>query len=162
MQINGKNAFKFCREMANCGKGMSRVEASLELHVSMEMIGAYERGETVPPEDVVLQMANLYEAEWLVLWYLNEYSSSFNALLGEFTNFGDDIQNDALTLVNRIEKVKGVGFEVAEVVEDGEIDRAERQRLDKLLQGLMELARVVIRIRCSSKEKTACIGVQTA
>ena len=148
--------------MANCGKGMSRVEASQKNSISMESLGAYERGETVPPEDVVLRMAVLYEAEWLVLRHLSEYSPSFKELLGVFNNYGDNIQNDALTIVNRLEKVKGVGFEIAEIVEDGEIDRAERQKLDSIVQGLMELARVVIRLRCSSKEKTACIGVQTA
>ena len=161
MQIDGKNAFLICRQEAKKGQGMSRVEAAQAIPISGESLGAYERGETVPPEDVMLRMAQLYEAPWLVVWYMNEYSPSFRWLLGPFKNFGDNLQTDILAICLRSEKIKGVGFEIAEIFEDGSVDCDEEGRFEINMALLLDFARAIIRAKCSTKTKAACTAMQT-
>jgi len=65
----GKTIYYLSRLEAN---GISREEAAYQLGISTESLGAYERGETRTPCDLVIKMANLYDDPILTYRHMTE------------------------------------------------------------------------------------------
>ena len=77
-------------QTARLSTDMTQEKVAEMLHISMKSIGAYERGETIPPDYVVVSMANLYDAEWLGLVHLktnNDVGKKFGLSTLIWTNF---------------------------------------------------------------------------
>lgn len=53
--------------------GMSAEEAAFRLNVGIRTLYRYERGETIPPADVICLMARTYKKPELIYRYCREY-----------------------------------------------------------------------------------------
>ncbi len=59
MQKQRKNIYRIARECT----GYTREEAAELLYISTRSLADYESGKTVPPDDVVCRMIEVYKAE---------------------------------------------------------------------------------------------------
>lgn len=66
MKCNSENIYKSCRKMA----GFDTVTACEKLGVGLRSLSEYENDTRVPPEKVVLKMADVYQAPQLPLVHL--------------------------------------------------------------------------------------------
>ena len=57
-------------QIARLSTDMTQEKVAEMLHISMKSIGAYERGETIPPDDIVCSMVTIYKAPWLAYTHL--------------------------------------------------------------------------------------------
>ena len=78
MKDSRKSIYRICRDRT----GLTQEEAAPKLGVSVRALGSYEAytlevGKNMPPEDIVLSMANVYGTPWLPLLHLKE-----NTLIG--------------------------------------------------------------------------------
>jgi len=58
---------------ARLQSGMSAEEAAFRLNVGIRTLYRYERGETIPPADVICLMARTYKKPELIYRYCREY-----------------------------------------------------------------------------------------
>ncbi len=119
------------------------IEASArELHVSPSSLYDYERGTTIPPEDVVCRMIEVYGAGWLAYQHIQQ-----NTLLGARFFPSVNIQNlcqAVLQLEKELEDVEKQRPELVRIALGGSIDKAESKRWDKLCKEFMEAAGVLL------------------
>jgi DNA-binding XRE family transcriptional regulator len=66
MQRKGRTIYQTARLYAD----LTQESASEILNISCKSIGAYERGETIPPDEIVIAMVELYNAPWLSYMHL--------------------------------------------------------------------------------------------
>lgn len=65
-----ENECRSIYKVARLKAGITQEVASELLHISMKSISDYERGKTIPPDDVVCNMVTLYQAPWLAYVHL--------------------------------------------------------------------------------------------
>lgn len=66
MPKEGKTIYQTARLVAN----LTQEKAAELLNVSPKSVGAYERGETIPPDDIVVSMTKTYQTPWLAYMHL--------------------------------------------------------------------------------------------
>jgi transcriptional regulator with XRE-family HTH domain len=66
MQKKGKTIYQTGRLCTD----LTQENASELLNISLKSIGTYERGETIPPDEIVIAMVELYNTPWLSYMHL--------------------------------------------------------------------------------------------
>jgi len=143
----GKSIYQKSRLKAR----ITQESASERLHLSIESIGAYERGETQPPCGVVLQMADLYDDPMLAYRHMTEACPIGKKFLPKFE------QREASTAVLCLQK------EMADVEEHRRdmVAAACNGTLEKLSAATKEVTEMVgagLSYLFSGKKRTASVG----
>lgn len=111
-------------------KFASRAGAADELGcVTEDSLKKYELGITNPPNDVVAIMADAYNSPELILWYCaNECP------LGKNCREMPDMpaERSVLRLSNKMSQLEASIKELAQILDDGVVDDAERERMPEL------------------------------
>lgn len=143
--MKAQSIYRMARESGS--KRLSIEAAARELHVSPSSLYDYERGTTIPPEDVVCRMIEVYGARWLVYQHIQQ-----NTPLGAFfpaVNIHNLCQT-VLQLEKELEDVQKQRHELVRIALDGSIDKAESKRWDKLCKEFMEAAGVLLALNAWS------------
>ena len=121
----GKTIYQTARYNTN----FTQEKASELLNVSPKSLGDYERGETIPPDYVVVSMANLYDAEWLGLVHLKTNNDVGKKFLPDFQI--RDLSGSILDLQVGIEDTTSKQYSMASIARDNKIDSNEKAEWDK-------------------------------
>ena len=139
-QVTKAGTNRYCQARLEAAKYnerfASRAGAAEELGcVTEDSLKKYELGITNPPNDVVALMADAYGAPELVLWYC-----AHECPLGK--NFREmpemPAERTVLRLSNKMSQLEAATKEIAEILDDGIVDDAERERIPELVKEFLE------------------------
>jgi transcriptional regulator with XRE-family HTH domain len=134
--------------------GITQEAASEQLHVSVESLRAYERGVTIPPDDVVLAMVDLYQTPWLAIQHLTSTSKVAARYLPHVEL--RDLPTSVLMLQKEIGDAGLVNSELVEVTCDGSVEAHEAPKWQKVTKEIRELAGAALAVLFApEKEKAA-------
>jgi transcriptional regulator with XRE-family HTH domain len=142
MQKEAKTVYKTARLTTN----FTQETAAELLHVSVESIRAYERRVTVPPDDIVILMIDLYGTPWLAIQHLISTSKVAERFLPHIEL--RDLPTSVLMLQKEISDTGRIS---------GEIERQEQPKWQIVTKELQELAGAALAVLFAplQKEKTA-------
>jgi DNA-binding XRE family transcriptional regulator len=148
-----KGVLKMFRERA----GYTQEEAASELNLSIHTLSNYETYSLevrrhLPPEETVLQMAELYKSDYLKILFLNETNLIFRSI---FSNI--ELLDLPMAFINyqvEHEDVHELEGGMRKVILDNEIDEHESEIAGSFLKELMESAMASMSLAFSTLEKT--------
>ena len=111
-------------QTARLSTDMTQEKVAEMLHISMKSIGAYERGETIPPDDIVCNMVTLYQAPWLAYVHLKTNNEVGKLYLPNIKI--KDLSCSVLDLQYEIEGILGRQSDIVSVGRDNRIDTSEQ------------------------------------
>lgn len=143
-----------CQSGAICKKARIRSNiiadnASLELNLSSRMLGRYEAGEYVVPEDILLKMAELYN-DPLLPWNYWAASSLVAQCYGIKPIDDANFSAVALRVVNGLNKLSNKREDFAEIVADEKIELKEKVEFEEISAMIENLSRGVTFLRLTS------------
>lgn len=157
MKDSRKSIYRICRDRA----GLTQEEAAPKLGVSVRALGSYEAytlevGKNMPPEDIVLSMANIYGTPWLPLLHLKE-----NTLIGQAI-FPDveltDLPLAFLKFQAEIGDISPLEPEMRKVILDNHIDEHELKTSEIFNKELIEVIMSAQSLLFSAIEKKTVAG----
>ncbi len=133
MYRDGKTLYQTCRKKA----GITQEMAAEALNVSIESIGAYERGETPVPCDIVVKMASVYDDQSLAIRHMTEV-----CIIGKQIFNGvriQDLQTSLLSLQKEMDDVERLRMPIISSVLSGTISTLQgaQQELVELVSAGM-------------------------
>ncbi len=135
MQSECMNIYKKARLAANI---KSQELAAEKLHISKRSLADYETGETVPPDDVVCAMVELYSNRWLGYQHLQAHSKIGRRYLPEIHE--TDLAVAVLKLQKEVRDIDGIQSAMIEVACDGRVDHHERSQWGNVEKEVREVA----------------------
>ena len=121
-------------QRARLSTGLTQERAAELLGLSPESLKQYEGGKTVPKDETVAKMVEVYHLPWLAL----EHSQATDTLgvLPEVTP--RPLPMASIALRNRLQDATGRLDALLRIAEDGVIDDTERPEFDSIVVGLRE------------------------
>ncbi len=132
-----KEAAKFNQRL------FSREGASEALGISVSSLSDYELGNSKPPVDVVVRMADLYNAPEIK----NNYCC-YECPIGFEKNLAlqiESVEGTALKLVKvlNVAKISNIREELIDISADGKIDESEMERWQSVIEVLDEVSKEI-------------------
>lgn len=134
MQHGCENMYKKARKNA----GLTQDEAAERLYISKRSLADYEAGVTVPPDDVVCAMIELYENRWLGYQHLQAHSEIGRRYLPEIQE--TDLAVAVLKLQKEVKDIDHIQADMIEVACDGKVDNHERSKWGYIEKEVREVA----------------------
>ncbi|MDR7856338.1 helix-turn-helix transcriptional regulator [Tissierella sp.] len=134
MNESCRNIYQIARNVA----GLTQLEASQKLSVSVRALGNYESGITVPHGDVVADMTEVYGTRWLGYEHLRQSTNLGMEILPPISI--DDIAKSVLVLQKESSDVEDVKNCMVKIACDGMIEDHETHRWDQVTKEVRELA----------------------
>lgn len=151
----GTNIYFQCRKQASTYNSVvcSRESASEQLGISVSTLANYELGITTPPVDIVVKMADLYNAPEI----LNHYCKTC-CPIGRSMSIATDVKSLELATIRVIKRldekdIKNIRQELTDIADDGQITEDEEDRLDSILQKLDDLATVISELKLIGQKR---------
>ena len=121
-------------QRARLSTGMSQERAAELLGLSVESLKQYEGGKTVPKDETVAKMVEVYSCPWLAL----EHAQATDTLgvMPEVTP--RPLPMASIALRNRLHDATGRLDALLRIAEDGIIDECERPEFDAIVADLRE------------------------
>lgn len=135
MQNDCMNIYKKARLAANI---KSQELAAEKLHISRRSLADYETGVTVPPEDVVCAMIELYGNRWLGYQHLQTHSLIGRRYLPEIQE--TDLAVAVLKLQKEVRDIDHIQATMIEVACDGKVDLHEQPKWGFVEKEVREVA----------------------
>lgn len=135
MQSNCMNIYKKARLAAGI---KSQQVAAEHLHISVRSLADYETGVTVPPEDVVCGMIELYGNRWLGYQHLQEHSEIGRRYLPKIQE--TDLAVAVLKLQKEVRDIDNIHSAMVEVACDGKIELHEKSLWGSVEKEVSEVA----------------------
>lgn len=142
MPDNVQSIYKTAREFA----GLTQERAAAALHLSVRSLAAYETGERIPHDDIVVRMVDLYSFPQLAVQHMRANSELARRIIPELKD--RSLIEAAVRFSNslrRLDRLDGAE-RLLEIGEDNQIDDREREdyneialEVQKLIQSAMEL-----------------------
>lgn len=151
MQNRCKNIYKIARKAA----GMTQEQAAELLHISVRSLAEYEAGRTIPPDDVVCSMIDIYEAVWLGYEHLKRSTEVGKKYLPDLEL--TDLARSVLRLQKEVSDVNRINPDMVEVACDGVIHEHEMKKWEIVQREISEMAAAAMAVLFSQKEKRAII-----
>ena len=135
-------------QRARLSTGMSQERAAELLGLSPESLKQYEGGKTVPKDETVAKMVEVYSCPWLAL----EHSQATDTL-----GVLPDVEPRPLPLAsialrNRLHDATGRLDALLRIAEDGIIDDTERPEFDDIVSELRETMTAIYQVIYSGAE----------
>ena len=106
-------------------------QAAELLPVSEGSVRAYERGVTVPPDDVVMLMIELYQTPWLAYLHLKQTSKVGSRYLPDIEL--RELSSSILDLQVTMKNTSKIQYDMAEVGRDNKMDKQEQPIYSKCI-----------------------------
>lgn len=151
MQGRCGNIYKAARKSA----GLTQEQAAELLHISVRSLAEYEAGRTIPPDDVVCRMIEVYGAEWLGYEHLKHSTEVGRRYLPDLEL--TDLAKSVLRLQKEVADVETIKPKMVEVACDGEVHPHEEEVWHKVTKEVLEMAGAALAVVFSQKEKRALI-----
>lgn len=142
MPNNVQSIYKTARDLA----GITQERAAIALHVSVRSLAAYETGERIPADDVVVRMVDCYNYRQLAVDHMRANSELARRIIPDLKD--RSLIEAAVRFSNslrRLDRLDGAE-RLLEIGEDNQIDDRERDdyneialEVQKLIQSAMEL-----------------------
>lgn len=135
-------------QRARLSTGMSQERAAELLGLSPESLKQYEGGKTVPKDETVAKMVEVYHLPWLAL----EHAQATDTLgvMPEVTP--RPLPMASIALRNRLQDATGRLDALLRIAEDGVIDEAERPEFDDIVSELRETMTAIYQVIYSGAE----------
>jgi transcriptional regulator with XRE-family HTH domain len=147
MEQNYSNIYAAARNSA----GLTRERAAELLGLSYDSVKAYERDITVPPDETVLKMVDLYSAPFLAVQHLRA-SALAQTVLPEVQE--TDLSHAVIHLINSIRDFAEAHRTdtLMTIADDGVIDEAERALYNEILGELDEIVKAAMAFKYVREE----------
>ena len=135
-------------QRARLSTGMSQERAAELLGLSPESLKQYEGGKTVPKDETVAKMVEVYHLPWLAL----EHAQATDTLgvMPEVTP--RPLPMASIALRNRLQDATGRLDALLRIAEDGVIDETERPEFDSIVAELRETMAAIYQVIYSGAE----------
>lgn len=144
-----KNIYKNARHFA----GLTIERASEMIGVSPRTLAGYEKGEYIPPADIVCKMCEVYQADWLAYQHLQSSNPLGQKYLPEI-DFST-LPARVLRFQKEMADAGEVAGEMIEVACDGLVDRQEQETWEKITGEVKDLVSAGLALMFTQKEKAA-------
>lgn len=136
-------------QRARLSTGMSQERAAELLGLSPESLKQYEGGKTVPKDETVAKMVEVYHLPWLAL----EHAQATDTLgvMPEVTP--RPLPMASIALRNRLQDATGRLDALLRIAEDGVIDEAERPEFDDIVLELRDTMAAIYQVIYSGAKK---------
>ena len=135
-------------QRARLSTGMSQERAAELLGLSVESLKQYEGGKTVPKDETVAKMVEVYHLPWLAL----EHSQATDTL-GVLPEVEPrPLPMASIALRNRLHDATGRLDALLRIAEDGIIDDTERPEFDDIVAELRETMTAIYQVIYSGAE----------
>lgn len=135
-------------QRARLSTGMSQERAAELLGLSVESLKQYEGGRTVPKDETVAKMVEVYRLPWLAL----EHSQATDTL-GVLPDVEPrPLPMASIALRNRLHDATGRLDALLRIAEDGIIDDTERPEFDDIVSELRETMTAIYQVIYSGAE----------
>lgn len=128
-----RNIYQIPREAA----GLTQERAAELIGVSVESVRAYESGRRVPPDETVVKMIEIYNAQYLAYQHLKTSAAVGQQYLPD-VKF-KDLPSAILNVLNDLSEFVKCRDDMIAITCDGKIDANEQPRWDTILDKLDKL-----------------------
>ncbi len=125
--------------------GITQERASEVIGISVESIRAYESGNRIPPDNVVLRMIEVYNAQFLAVQHLREKSKIARDLIPDIEP--QDIPSAILKVYKEVNDFMKRRDELIEIGSDGIITEDERVVWDEIMKELDDVFKAIMAIK---------------
>ena len=102
---------------------MTQEEAAERLYISSRSLLEYEAGRTIPPDDVVCRMVEVYDAKHLAYLHLKNATEVGRRFLPDLHLL--DLPTSVLRLQKEVKDVMDINHYIVDVACDGKVDEHE-------------------------------------
>ncbi len=141
------NIYKTARKSA----GYTQEQAAEILHVSPRTLSDYESGKTIPGDDIVCKMIEIYDANWLAYEHLKQSTEIGKRFLPDidFT----DLAKSVLKLQKEVRDLETVNDDMIDIACDGVIEEDERSKWKNVVKEISEMAGAALAVIFSGGEQ---------
>lgn len=139
--------YRNCYQRARKNTRLSQEQAAEYLNISPESVKAYETGLRVPPNAVVILMAEIYQTPWLALEHLKVTSAPLGVLPEGITV--QTLQPAVIRLINSVLDFadRRRDRQLLRIAEDGVISEEERPAFEGILEELDGIVRSALQLK---------------
>jgi len=137
------NVYQVARKSA----GLTQDNAAELLHISVRSLGAYENGETIPPDDVVCNMIEVYQARYLGYMHLKQSTEVGRRFLPDLDI--SDLAKSVLRLQKEVGDLKHINSDMIEIACDGAVEESEKDRWKSITKEINEMAGAALAVSFS-------------
>lgn len=149
MREQHQNIYREARKFA----GLTIEQAAEMIGVAPRTLAGYEKGEYIPPADIVCSMCQTYRAEWLAYQHLQGSNPLGRKYLPEI-DFSS-LPAQVLRFQKEMADAEGVAGEMIEVACDGQVDKQEAATWHRVTKEVRDLVGAGLALLFTEKEKTA-------
>ena len=145
MTQNCKNIYQAARMSA----GMTQERAAELICSSVRSIAAYETGERIPADDVVVRMVEIYGTQFLAYQHLRNNMEIAKSILPDVTP--TTLPLAILKLQKEVNDFIRVRDELTEITCDGIIDESEMPRFNEIQKELDDVCQSILALKFTLK-----------
>ena len=128
-----ENIYKTARRAA----GKTQEQAAEHLYTSVRSLAEYEAGRTIPPDDIVCRMVEIYGAKHLAYLHLKQSTEVGRRFLPELHIL--DLPRSVLKLQKEVKDVTDIHHHMVDVACDGMVEEHESETWRSIEKELMEM-----------------------
>lgn len=138
-------------QAARVQKGITQERAADAIPCSVRSIGEYEAGTRVPPSEVVVRMAEIYDAQYLCYQHLRQTSEIARRLIPDVRSC--ELPEAVLRLIDQIYDFADAREDrrLIAIAKDGVIDEAERPDFERIVAKLDEIVQCALAVSYNYK-----------
>lgn len=153
MTDNVQSIYKTAREFA----GITQERAATALYVSTRTLAAYESGERIPGDEIVVRMVDLYNYQQLAVQHMRANSELARRIIPEVRQ--RSMIETAVSVYNLMRRFAAQHSvdRLLEIAEDGKIDEAEQGDFQGIVEELRKLSACVMEfdmMECKKEDET--------
>lgn len=132
-----KNLYNNIYKMARKSAGLTQNEAAELLNVSVRSLADYETGRTVPPDDIVVAMVEVYKTGWLAYGHLKNSTLVGQKFLPDLCI--NELPAAVINLRKEIKDIFKAEDDIDNIVCDGKVDKKEKPVWDKIVKEINDV-----------------------
>ena len=125
-------------QLARNNARLTQEQAAELLHISVRSLADYESGATTPNGDIVYDMVDIYDANWLGYEHLRQSSKVGQRCLPKLNI--TDLAQSVLSLQKESTDVENIKPHMIKIASNGKVDDHEVERWEKVTKEILEMA----------------------
>lgn len=125
-------------QLARNNAGLTQEQAAELLHISVRSLADYESGATTPNGDIVYDMVDIYDANWLGYEHLRQSSKVGQRCLPKLNI--TDLAQSVLSLQKESTDVENIKPCMIKIASNGKVDDHEVERWEEVTKEILEMA----------------------
>ena len=146
MQNKSRNIYQAARESA----GRTQEAAAEQLACSVRSLCDYEAGVRPPPDDIVVRMVQVYDAQYLAYQHMLLAQQVAQMVLPPISVVG--IAQATVGFVVKYRDLASIADDLLRIAADGVVDDNERPRFDEIVADLKSMAAQIYQITYAETE----------